>query len=512
MSLAADNKPVAPSALAHFFANELKTADSAPSAMASKAVRSFSDWQQTLPDPDSPSDMAVILADWLVWLRVRDLSATTAASYLKALSGLYSRGVKQKLLPPTDAFGILKARLRNESDTLWNRGVTRADLQRMQILTKAIGTQDTPSVAADLLLLSLIQGAMPLAETAMIKAADLPFGDENITAIVRRQHSGSTRQYLFPLHQSRRTPRQLRTEVNALVTKHLIEHDIPLWDSIDDTIAGYWTHAAVTVGHQPHGIARALGTAPGGLPVLGLFGKSQPDADARQDMVHSVSRMFTHNPMRWYAMRLRRRVSFSDLRQRFQRFSEQLQAPEMFYPIEELSRRVGKKIVFEEKPIIRDIVFFRSKATDIAPMLRYVGDLAWCYTTGGPGSAYAPISQTQFDAFQRAIGKFAAITSGLYADRDSSGSNDGRNADGTCSTDSNGDGTGQIRHMVPTFDAGEEVMVIGGSFKDQRGRVMKIESEDPDGIIRYLISIVNDLTTSFTATLDSRLLRPKRQA
>ena len=79
MSLTADNKPVAPSALAHFFANELKTSDSAPSAMASKAVRSFSDWQQTLPDPDTPSDMAVILADWLVWLRVRDLSSTTAA-------------------------------------------------------------------------------------------------------------------------------------------------------------------------------------------------------------------------------------------------------------------------------------------------------------------------------------------------------------------------------------------------------------------------------------------------
>ena len=323
---------------------------------------------------------------------------------------------------------------------------------------------------------------MPLAETAMIKAADLPFGDENITAIVRRQHAGSTRQYLFPLHQSRRTPRQLRTEVNALVTKHLIEHNIPLWDSIDGTIAGYWTHAAVTVGHQPHSVARALGTAPGGLPVLGLFGESQPDSDARQDMAHSVSRMFTHNPMRWYAMRLRRRVSFSDLRQRFQRFSEQLQAPEMFYPIEELSRRIGKKIVFEEKPIIRDIVFFRAKSTDIAPMLRYVGDLAWCYTTGGPGSAYAPISQTQFDAFQRAIGKFTAVVA---------------------------DSHGTVR---TPFAQGEEVMVIGGSFKDQRGRVMKIESEDPDGIIRYLISIVNDLTTSFTATLDSRLLRPAKQA
>ena len=115
-------------------------------------------------------------------------------------------------------------------------------------------------------------------------------------------------------------------------------------------------------------------------------------------------------------------------------------------------------------------------------MLRYVGDLAWCYTTGGPGSAYAPISQTQFDAFQRAIGKFTAVVA---------------------------DSHGTVR---TPFAQGEEVMVIGGSFKDQRGRIMKIEGEDPDGIIRYLISIVNDLTTSFTATLDSRLLRPAKQA
>lgn len=476
--------------------------------MASKAVRSFSDWQQTFADPTSSDDMAVILADWLVWLRVRDLSATTAASYLKALSGIYSRGVKQNLLPPTDAFGILKGRIRNESDTLWDRGVRRADLQRLQLLTKAIGAQDTSSVAADLLLLSLIDGAKPLSETAMTKISDLPVGDDTVNAIVRRHHTGTTRQYLFPLQQSRRTPRQLRTEVNALVTKHLIDRDIPMWGTPDDTIAGYWTHAAIVDGHQAHRVAGAIGFAPAGLPVLGLFPGQQPDNEARLEISRSVSRMFTNNPMRWYAMRLRRRVSFSDLRQRFQRFETQISAPEMFYPIEELSRRIGKKIVFEEKPIIRDIVFFRSKSTDIAPMLRYVGDLAWCYTTGGPGSAYAPISQTQFEAFQQAIGKFAAITT--YSGTECRCGIAGNNAATQYGADGNSDGTGQIRHMVPTFDTGEEVMVIGGSFKDQRGRIMKIESEDPDGIIRYLISIVNDLTTSFTATLDSRLLRPQK--
>ncbi len=81
--------------------------------------------------------------------------------------------------------------------------------------------------------------------------------------------------------------------------------------------------------------------------------------------------------------------------------------PEVFYPFEEICRRVGKKILRLKKPIINNVVFFRSRMTDVYPLFLNIGDLAWCFTSSrGKDSSYAIIPDVAMSEFMTAIGGF----------------------------------------------------------------------------------------------------------
>ena len=102
-------------------------------------------------------------------------------------------------------------------------------------------------------------------------------------------------------------------------------------------------------------------------------------------------------------MRLRPGIKFNRLTERLSEIDEQYFKPELFYPCNEIAKRIKKKIVYEEKPILPDIVFFKSRVTDIQPLFNKIWDLAWCYTDGG---TYASIPKKAMENFQRAIGMF----------------------------------------------------------------------------------------------------------
>ena len=102
-------------------------------------------------------------------------------------------------------------------------------------------------------------------------------------------------------------------------------------------------------------------------------------------------------------MRLRRGVRFDKLRTRVEMAAERLPRPEVYYPYEEISRRIGKRIEYKRKPVIGDIVFFRYRATEIPGLFREIGDVAWCYRIGGE---YAAIPAESMRRFQQAVGMF----------------------------------------------------------------------------------------------------------
>lgn len=189
-----------------------------------------------------------------------------------------------------------------------------------------------------------------------------------------------------------------------------------------------------------------------------------------------VSALFIDDPLRWYAMRLRPKVRFDDVKSRIDHIEGLSTKPLLFYPLNEIAKKTGKKIIIENKPVINDVVFFRSKVTDILPMFSKIGDLAWCYTTSGrPGSPYAAIPQRNFEKFQEAIGHFTPEYE-----------------------------VAPMGTMIP--QAGEKVIFLGGLFSGQEIDISKVEENDSSNIYRLCFDTKNGI--DWKIGVDKRLVHP----
>ncbi|MDE5651411.1 MAG: hypothetical protein K2I35_10550, partial [Duncaniella sp.] len=84
-----------------------------------------------------------------------------------------------------------------------------------------------------------------------------------------------------------------------------------------------------------------------------------------------------------------------------------MEMPAIFYPMESIAKRVGKKLRHETKAVIENVLFFKSADDEIKPLFRIIGDMAWCYKQANtPDSPYATISDSSMAAFQQMIRQF----------------------------------------------------------------------------------------------------------
>ncbi len=156
---------------------------------------------------------------------------------------------------------------------------------------------------------------------------------------------------------------------------------------------------------------------------------------------------------------------------------------ELFYPSEEISRLIGKKIVTRQRPFIHSVVFFRAKLTDIGRLFSKIGDLAWCYRQSArPGAPYADISDRQFHLFQQTIAHFTP--------------------------DYEVAATGDLE-----LKEGDRVEILGGLFAGQQATVdSRYAIRDTryanaaSGVI-YRLNIIGDNGIDWRITVDPRLLK-----
>ncbi|MDE6695508.1 MAG: hypothetical protein K2K25_01375, partial [Muribaculaceae bacterium] len=152
-------------------------------------------------------------------------------------------------------------------------------------------------------------------------------------------------------------------------------------------------------------------------------------------------------------------------------------AIELFYPSEEITRAIGKKIVTRQRPFIHSVVFFRAKLTDIGRLFARIGDLAWCYRQSArPGAPYAHISDTQFHLFQQTIARFTP--------------------------DYEVAPTGELE-----LNQGDRVEILGGLFTGHEATFDKAAKTE-EGIV-YRLNIIGDNGFDWRIAIDSRLTDPK---
>ena len=395
-----------------------RVGEKTPSSAAgySKALACFSTFQATAGQPEGTLTPRY-LRDWLVGMCWRSLSPKTILSYFTRLSALASDAVEARLLPRdiTAEFRRLKPMVVGLDPSSWHNALTDSSHNRLLGLTRTIErAEDDTLLYGDIILFSLLNNAMPPAEVARLRVEDLGrFGDESRE--IARRHISPGRSYIFPLGQSRTTPRQLDRHVSGRIIKLLASHGIAQSPDPAETLRAYWAYAALRSGITASAIVAILRDIPSSLPVLTLGASARDfygeDRFANEDayldperIAEQVGDTFIANPRNWYAMRLRPRVRYEQLLARIDAaIGDSSVRPELFYPCDEIARRIGSRIVHTMRPMLPGIVFFRSRVTDLLPLFREIGDIAWCYTLGG---TYARIPRSSMATFQQAIGRF----------------------------------------------------------------------------------------------------------
>lgn len=129
--------------------------------------------------------------------------------------------------------------------------------------------------------------------------------------------------------------------------------------------------------------------------------------EERTKIINKVADILTDNPLNWYAMQFRPFVDFDKVKAAMDACANEVRFNTIYYPSEEIRKRVGKKLLKEQRPVMPGLLFFRARVTDVLPMFRHIGHLAWCYRrTATPGSPYAIISPSEMRRYQTIIGQF----------------------------------------------------------------------------------------------------------
>ena len=348
---------------------------------------------------DTLTDTAV--ADWAVALLADGLKKSSVVRHLNILSSLLKRAAERGLTVPRRA-------PREVAKTMSEAGFSVPVLIEGGIadrLLVALRKTAERTPIDDLITFALLNGPMPLSQAIRLRRSDLGEGlDAASQAIVDRNVSPQ-RKYVFPLMQSYHTPAQIAAGVSARLAR--LAPELTGLDP-EAVVASLFAALAMRGGATAsQALALTGGSAPYAIPAF-VKAAALP-AGTAAELRENVATMLSPESPRWYALHMRRGVTFDDL-------SREIAArvnptPELFYPCHTIKTKAGHRLRPTTRPILAGTVFFRTRPADIRPMFAAVGHMAWCYRLSTtPDAPYAVISAADMRRFQAAVGSFTPDT------------------------------------------------------------------------------------------------------
>lgn len=351
-----------------------------------------------------------MIGEWVSRLLFQGYTPKTISNnILKRLATLYNKAVEEGLAEPVSVFRDFQ----NALDGSRPSAIIPLDYgQAFTWLQSLIRTDFSASprrqLAKDALLLAISMGGMSLGAIASFCKDDLA-GSAEISGEIIARNSRPRCKYLFPLNQTQSTPRQLRHRVAMLLGELTLAPGLSMQPETPGALFALWAAAAMSCGIAASDIAACLPPEHRGSAIT-AFAVPSPLGDADVARIRRrVASLLSRNPIHWYAMHLRRGVDFDDLTRRLKDCGISLS--EIYYPMEEIIRKVGHRKIFENRPVISWLIFFRARVTELDPLFRAIGDLAWGYRlTREVGSPYAVVSRLEITRYQEAIGTLSPAT------------------------------------------------------------------------------------------------------
>lgn len=399
---------------------------------------------------------------------------TIANNVLKRLATLYNKAVDEGPAHPAGSFRELQNALVSDKTTVLLPTLDPDTFAGLQAIYRTdYQASPTLQLAKDILLFAIYMGGMSLDDIARYRKDSYTGEDENIISIISR-YSRPRNKYLFPLDQIHSTPRQMQHRLLSLIQPLLSRHGLIIPADMPHPIFSLWSNAAMACGIPASDIAACLGTRSKEILLTAFAEPSALTSGEIERIRSTVSTTLTHNPLHWYAMHLRRNVAFADVTSRLSESGISL--AETYYPMEEIVRRAGRKKIFERRPVISWLVFFRARRTDLDSLYRAIGDLAWGYRVSHtPASPYAIVSDTEVRSYQEAIGTLSPSTILLPND------------------------AGELR-------SGDHVVILGGEMNGLQGRFITARGT-ASGATVYRIRLDGGGHASWIVDRDPRLVR-----
>jgi len=416
------------------------------------------------------------LGEWAARQFYEGYYAKTVAYNISKIAALYNKAVEEGQALPNDAFPTILAKINAASSRF--DGINHAGVFRcLQTICRADCTADSDrQLAKDIILFGIFNGGMTLQQIAAFKKDEYAGENPQIAKIIER-YARPKNKYLFPLHQARTTPKKLMRSMQASVGALLESSGMRPVRATDTILADLWCDVAMNCGAAASEIAACVSGTGACNALTFCIAPSEIGPDRISEIRGQVIEALTDNPVRWYAMHLRRNTKFKDLTDRLK--EKNIVLDEIFYPMQEIFHKVGKKKFFENSPVISWLVFFRTRATQLNRLFHEIGDIAWGYRyLRDVRSPYAVISDREIRDYQHAIGVL-------------------------------GPGTKMLSDDQVQFNNGDYLVILGGPMNGRHGVFIaeKKGRGDASGRGIFRISLVGGNNVNWEVNWDSRLVK-----
>lgn len=346
------------------------------------------------------------MTEWASWMFYEGLSRNTVLSYQRLVYALTGEASYSKSPEVKRAHLAVRQRIQDLPDVIFRQNVGSRVIHRLQaLMDRGRAARGDARLGIDVVMFAVLCGGLDFRQIAGWKRGDaLP--ESPLLAEIHQRYDAPRHKYLFPLGQSELTPRQMMGRLTGLFRNTLRSCGLDLASDPTATAADLWLTAVYESTGSIRRTVDLTGMTSETCPAFVMMEPGQPAVDDNPAQVlQDVRDAIVNDPVQWHVMRLRQGVTYDKVMQRLGEEKMGLRMTDIYCPSVEIARRVGHKIVFDDRPAIPGLVFFMSRASDITPMFHHIGDLAWCYRTGrNPDAPYAVITDQEIRTLQQAIG------------------------------------------------------------------------------------------------------------